>query len=247
VDSTALLAVLFFLVALLYASVGQAGASGYLAAMAVVGLAPDVMKPTALLLNVLVASFATVRFHRAGPFSWPTFWPFAAASIPASFVGGALQLPEHLFGPLVGAVLLLAAALLVWRPAGPRSATASAERPVPIVPGLGSGAAIGLLSGLTATGGAIFLSPLLLFTGWGQPRRTAGVAAAFIWVNSVAGLAGNVASMRNVPSQVPLWAAAAGAGGLVGAYLGSRVLPDTVLRRLLGAVLVIAGLKLMLA
>jgi uncharacterized membrane protein YfcA len=245
-DAVTALALLFFATAVLYASVGQAGGSGYLAAMAFFGLASDVTKPTALMLNVLVATIAAVGFYRAGHFSWPTLWPFAVGSAPFAVLGGALQLPEHLFGPLVGSILLVGALFLALRPGGRGRRRESGERPVPVLPGLGLGAFIGLLSGLTATGGAIFLSPLLLFTGWGEPRRTAGVAAVFIWVNSLAGLAGNYASVQTLPVGIVPWAFAAGAGGVVGSQLGSRILPETVLRRVLAAILVIAGVKLVL-
>jgi len=177
VDSTLILAILFFITALLYASVGQAGASGYLAAMALLGIGPEVMRPTALVLNVLVATIGTVLWVRAGQFTWSTFWPFTAGSLPHAFLGGAIRLPATVFEPLVGAILLIGAVLLV-RPF--RGDIAHARTQVPIIPALLSGGVIGLLSGLTATGGAVFLVPLLVLTGWGDVRHAAGVSAAFI-------------------------------------------------------------------
>jgi uncharacterized membrane protein YfcA len=113
-----LLAAVFFGVAVLYASVGNAGASGYLAVMALVGMAPDVMKPTALLLNIIVSAIATVRFHRAGYFSWKIFWPFTLGSVPFAAVGGALSVPGALYSALVGLLLLVAAYRLLFH-AGP--------------------------------------------------------------------------------------------------------------------------------
>jgi uncharacterized membrane protein YfcA len=235
------LTILILAAALLYSSVGQAGASGYLAAMALLGIAPDVMKPTALVLNILVATIATIKFYRAGCFSWSIFFPFAIASIPFSFIGGSITLPGYLYKPLVGLVLLYAA----YRLFRINSTQATSEiKSVPLWLALVSGAGIGLLSGLTGTGGGIFLSPLLLLMGWAEARQTAGVSAAFILVNSLAGLSGNLASTAYLPSAIPIWAVAAIIGGYVGAEYGSKQIGNITLRRLLAVVLVIAGLKM---
>ena len=241
-----MLTVLIFAAAILYSSVGHAGASGYLAAMALVGVAPDIMKPTALALNVLVATIATVRFYRAGYFYWGAFWPFVIGSVPLAFVGGAIALPGYLYKPAVGLILLYAAYRLV------RSTVRGPDQPadkgidIPTVPAIASGGVIGLLSGLTGTGGGIFLSPLMLFTGWAGTRPTSGASAAFILANSVAGLAGNVASVQNLPNAIPVWAVAAATGALIGTQLGTRKFNNKGIRRALAAVLVIAGLKLIL-
>jgi uncharacterized membrane protein YfcA len=159
-----LLGGLILLAALLYASVGHGGASGYLAAMALVGVVPEVMKPTALALNVVVALVATIKFHRAGAFSWPVFWPFALGAIPMAYLGGSLTLPGAIYKPLVGVVLIFAA----WRSLR-TAAQASYELAAlpPMALRLGIGAALGLLSGLTGVGGGIFLSPLLMIFRWG--------------------------------------------------------------------------------
>lgn len=238
-----IIAAAILLMAALYSSVGHAGASGYLAVMALAGLAPAVMKPTALMLNILVATLATVRFYRAGYFSWRVLLPFALSSVPFAFVGGALTLPGSVYQKVVGLALLFAAYML-WRRA---AAQAVAEaRPVPLPAAVALGAVIGLLSGITGVGGGIFLSPILLLAGWAETRQASGVAAAFILVNSLAGLAGHLASVRAVPESIYLWGAAAVVGGLVGTELGRRRLATVTLRRVLSAVLVIAGLKMML-
>jgi uncharacterized membrane protein YfcA len=240
-------ALLIFVAALLYSSVGHAGASGYLAAMAICGVAAPVMKPTALTLNVLVATIATVQFSRAGCFSWGLFWPFALASVPLAFVGGAVTLPGNIYKPAVGLILLFAASRLLWTSRAAQVETQPPRsEPVPLPPALASGAGIGLLSGLTGTGGGIFLTPLLLFMGWAETRESAGVSAAFILVNSLAGLAGHLSGLSKLPGSVPVWAAAAVVGGLIGSSVGSRHLGNASLRRLLAVVLVIAGLKLVL-
>jgi uncharacterized membrane protein YfcA len=238
-----LLAVAIFLMAALYSSVGHAGASGYLAAMALFAVAPAVMKPTALTLNILVATVATVRFYRAGFFSWRVLLPFAATSIPFAFLGGSLSLPGNVYQKVVGVVLLFSAyRLFVYA----RKEADREAKPVPLALALILGAGIGLLSGITGVGGGIFLSPLILIAGWAETRQTSGVAAAFILVNSIAGLAGHIASVRNVPNEIYLWGVAAVAGGLIGTELGRRRLATMTLRRVLSVVLVIAGLKLML-
>jgi uncharacterized membrane protein YfcA len=233
-----LLTVAFFLAAILYSSVGHAGASGYLAAMAFVGVPTPTMRPTALVLNLLVASIATIRFTRAGLFSWRLFWPFACSSIPFAFIGGGITLPGHWYRTLVGLVLWMAA-IRLWL-----NLRLHPKHDPPIMIAILCGAGIGLLAGLTGTGGGIFLSPLLLFMGWAETRETGGVAAAFILVNSLAGLAGNPTSLSHVPAQLPMWAGAVVIGGLVGSELGSRRIGTPTFRRVLGVVLLVAGAKL---
>lgn len=237
-----LLAMMFFVAALLYSSVGHAGASGYLAAMSLMGFAPSVMKPTALILNILVASIATLRFARAGSFSWSVCWPFALASVPMAWLGGRLTLPDAAFKPLVGLVLLWAA----WRMVTPfqtRAADAPVRRPSLWV-SLPIGGGLGLLSGLTGTGGGIFLSPLLILCGWAELRTAAGVSAAFILLNSIAGLLGNLPSVESLPRALPVWLMCVTGGALLGTSLGTRRFSAHGLRVALALVLVIAAMKL---
>ncbi|MCL5995288.1 MAG: sulfite exporter TauE/SafE family protein [Chloroflexi bacterium] len=237
------LASMIFGAALLYSSVGHAGASGYLAAMALFGLAPDVMKPTALALNILVATIASVKYYRAGYFSWPIFWPFALTSVPFAFIGGGITLPSTAYKLLMGLVLLYAAYRLFQ---STRTGAQVAQRPLSVPMALVTGAGIGLLSGLTGVGGGIFLSPLLLFTGWAETRQASGIAAVFILVNSMAGLLGNLASVTALPGAILFWAPFAALGGWLGAEYGTRRLRRTVIRQLLSLVLAIAGVKMML-
>lgn len=238
-----ILAAAIFVVAVLYSSVGHAGASGYLAVMALMNVAPATMRPTALVLNLLVGTVATIRFARARHFSLPTLWPFAVTSIPMAYIGGAVELPVRGFRGLVGMVLVVAAVQL-FRDRVAAQRPEDAGYGPPLVLGLACGAGIGLLAGLTGTGGGIFLSPLLLLTGWAGTRQTGGVTAAFVVVNSAAGLAGNLASVQALPQEVVLWAPAAFIGGLVGSELGARRVTTRTFRRLLGVVLAVAGLKL---
>lgn len=237
-----IIAALIFVVALMYSTVGHAGASGYLAAMALFGIAPAVMKPTALVLNILVAVIGTIRFYRAGFFSWRLFWPFAITSIPASFIGGRLSLPVPIYKSIVGAVLLYSAVRLLFSAS---HADEKETRPVPIAIALFIGAVIGLLSGLTGVGGGIFLSPIILLLHWAKAKETSGVAVAFILVNSIAGLLGHPSSVALVPGAIAFWAPAAIVGGWIGTELGTRVLPVAGVRRWLSVVLALAGAKLL--
>lgn len=231
----------FFLTATLFSAVGNAGASGYLAAMAMVDIDPVAMKPTALAVNILVASVATVRYARAGQLSWRTFAPFAVGSVPFAAMGGRIELAGHIFNALVAVVLVVSAGLLVFRPA--LADTDGMHRPrLPVA--LALGALIGLLAGLTGTGGGVFLGPLLIFNRWDGPRGASGVSAAFILVNSVAALAANPVTLVEVSSSLPWLAGAALAGALLGTELGTRRMPETGLRLALAAVLVVAAVKL---
>jgi len=236
-----LLTTAILLLAALYASVGHGGGSGYLAAMALLGFAPDVMKPTALSLNVLVAGIGTVKFCRAGCFRWSLFWPFAAASIPAASIGGGISLPGSAYRILVGLILLYSAGRLFY--SAKNTGHARPEAP-PLGVALVAGTGIGLLSGLIGVGGGIFLSPLLLIMNWSETKAASGVAAAFVLANSISALMGHVTSVALLPSSIPLWLMAAGIGGWMGAEYGSRRFRAATVRQLLAAVIMIAGLKM---
>lgn len=243
-SAIAIIAVLFLLAAMLYSSVGHAGASAYLGVMALFSLSPAVMKPTALALNILVALVATAKFYRAGRFSFELFWPFAATSIPAAFIGGALNLPTKWYDAIVGLMLLYAA---VWMFRSAKTAAKTLIHPPPLAAALVAGLVIGFLSGLTGVGGGIFLSPLLLMRGWAETRATSAVAAAFILVNSMAGLLGHLSSISSLPPAIPYWAVAVIIGGWIGAEYGSKRLATPALRQLLSVVLIVAGIKLILS
>ncbi|MGH8733792.1 MAG: sulfite exporter TauE/SafE family protein [Burkholderiales bacterium] len=226
-----------------YASVGHGGASAYIAAMALAGIAPAEMRPIALLLNIVVSSLGTWKFYRAGHFRWRLFWPFAVVSIPMAYLGGAITLPGQAYKILVGVVLLYAAVQL-WR-SGKSGEEMRAVREPPLGWAMVIGAAMGLLAGLTGVGGGIFLSPLLLMLGWAGTKQTSAVAAPFILVNSIAGLlAGFVAKSAALPSYVWILAAAVLVGGWLGAEYGSRRFANPVIRRVLAIVLALAGGKM---
>lgn len=234
----------FFAGALLYASVGHGGASAYLAIMALAGLAPAEMRPIALMLNVVVATIGTYKYVRAGCFDARLLAWFAVFSLPLAYVGGSLSLPDAWFKPVVGVVLLFAA----WRMLSPAMVVNDTQaRRAPFAGIAISGSAMGFLSGLTGVGGGIFLSPLVLLLGWASTRVTSGVAAAFILLNSLAGLAGFF-THGSLPQSaaLPWWALAVAAGGWVGAEIGSRRIAPSWIRKLLALVLAIAGSKLAL-
>ena len=227
-----------------YAAVGHGGASAYLAALALAGIAPAEMRPVALALNVLVSSLATWKFCRAGHFRWRLFWPFAVAAIPLAYAGGAITLPGQAYRILVGTVLVYAAWQL-WRSARAGDEMREAREP-PLAAAMAIGGAMGLLAGLTGVGGGIFLSPLLLMLGWAGTKQTSAVAAPFILVNSVAGLAALfVTQGPSLPSYVWALAPAVLIGGWLGAEYGSRRFANPVLRRVLAVVLALAGAKML--
>jgi uncharacterized protein len=243
-DATTLiaLAVLMAVAAALYTSVGHGGASAYLALMALFGVSALVMRPTALALNLVAAGIATFGYVRAGNWNPKLLLTFAATAIPFAFLGGRIHLPPDVYRPLVGATLLVAAVRLAWHP------VRLVDRPVKapsLLVSLPCGAVIGLLAGLTGTGGGIFLSPLIILFGWEDARKTSGVAAAFILANSAAGLAGNLSSIDHLPREMPILIGAVAAGALFGLVMGVQRLPRDWLLRLLALVLLIAGAKLL--
>jgi uncharacterized membrane protein YfcA len=241
----ALLAAGMLVAAFGYASVGHGGASAYIAVMALASIAPQEMRPTALLLNVLVSSIATWKFRSAGHFRWRLFWPFAAISIPMAYVGGAISLPGHAYKVVIGIVLLYAAVQL-WR-SGRRAEEMREVRSPALAAALAIGAVLGLLSGLTGVGGGIFLSPLLLMLGWAGTKETSAVSAPFILVNSIAGLAAHFASKGfGLPSYVPILAVAVLVGGWLGAEYGARRFANPLVRRVLALVLALAGAKMVM-
>ena len=227
--------------AVVYSSVGHGGASAYLAVMALFGVPAAVMKPAALVMNLGVAGLGTLRFAAAALVPWRLLVPICAGSIPAAYVGGLVTLPTQSHRLLIGAVLLFAAVRLAIRQ------REHALRPRPAALSLAAiGVFFGFLAGVTGVGGGIFLSPLLILARWEEPRRTAGASAVFILVNSAAGLAGHLAGGGSVPSVALPLTAVAIVGGLVGSWLGARRLVPIAIRRVLAAVLVVAGAKLLL-
>ena len=212
--------------------------------MALLGVVPETMRPTALALNILVASIVTMRFALAGHVRWSAVVPFVIASVPAAFIGGTLVLPGDLYKPLVGVVLIVAAVQLFRATVQRTTAPDVTGARVPLLAALPAGAGIGRLAGLTGTGGCIFLTPLIVLAGWAAPRTAAGISAAFILGNSVAGLAGNVAAVGALPAELPIYLVVVAIGGAIGSELGARRLSTLDLRRLLAVVLVVAGLKL---
>lgn len=242
------LAALFFFVAALYSSVGHAGASGYLAAMALLGFAPEQMRPTSLALNILVGGIGLFRFNKAGLVPWRKLLPFVLASIPFAYISAQWHVPKQTYSLILAGVLLIAAAG-AWRSGMliEQAGDSLESKPVPFIAALLIGAAIGCLSGVTGTGGAIFLTPLLLYFSWTHTRQASGLSVAFVWLNSLAGLTGLLRSQQNLPDALPIWLAAVALGALLGTQLGIHHWPTHRLRKSLAVVLVIAAGKLLFA
>lgn len=229
---------LLAIMAFLYASVGHGGASGYLAVMALFAIAPPVMKQTALLLNLGVSLMSFIAFYRQGFFKWTLFWPFALGSIPAAFLGARIPLADSTYKQILGACLFLAVIRMVI------TLKEASQRKLNLGMGILAGAAIGLLSGMIGIGGGIILSPLLLLFRWASLKEAAAVSALFIFVNSVAGLAGLKTWIPLDESQMIYWLAASLVGGFLGARWGATIASNTKVKWILALVLVIASLKL---
>lgn len=232
---------LLFIVAFLYAAVGHGGASGYLALMALYGVAPEVMKPTALLLNVFVSITSFIQFYRGGYFKWKIFWPLAIGSVPMAFVGGLIPIETELYKKILGVLLLIPVArfLLVTKESEKELATPS------IAISLMIGVFIGLLSGLIGIGGGIILSPLLLLLRWTDMKQTAAISALFIFVNSISGLLGQLTKGIHFNTDMYLFVVIAFAGGIFGAYFGALKFNHKVLKYILAIVLLVAAYKLL--
>ncbi len=229
---------LLAIMAFLYASVGHGGASGYLAVMALFAIAPPLMKQTALLLNLGVSLMSFIAFYRQGYFKWSLFWPFALGSIPAAYLGARIPLTDSTYKQMLGACLFLAVIRMVV------SLKESSARSLPVFSGILAGALIGLLSGMIGIGGGIILSPLLLLFRWASLKEAAAVSALFIFVNSVAGLAGLKTWIPLDQSQMIYWLVASLMGGFLGARWGAGMASNTKVKWILALVLVIASLKL---
>jgi uncharacterized protein len=237
--------VLILFVAFFYAAVGHGGASGYLAVMAVYGVPSAEMRFSALVLNLAVSALSFFQYFRAGHFRWSLFWPFALASVPAAYLGGAMQLNDPQYKQLLGAALILSVLRLLGFPKIHASASPGQQRAIPMGWALGIGGGIGFISGLIGIGGGIILSPVLLLLGWADMKKTAAVSALFIFVNSLSGLAAQLQKGAAPDFSWPLLLAAL-AGGWLGAWLGAQRISSGALRYFLAFVLSIAAVKLLL-
>ncbi len=232
---------LLFIVAFLYSSVGHGGASGYLALMAIFSVSPLIMKPTALLLNLFVSSVSFIQFYRGGHFRWKIFWPFALASIPLSFVGGTMAIESFIYKKVLGILLLIPVIrFFFFKNADPKD-----QKEPNIALSLLIGGIIGLLSGMIGIGGGIILSPVLLLLKWTDQKQAAAISAAFIFVNSVAGLGGQLVKGFTFNNDMIAYVIVAFAGGLCGAYFGALKFPQNVLKNVLACVLALACYKLL--
>ena len=228
--------------AVLYTSVGHAGASIYIAILTLFGLSASVIKPTALVMNIFVASLTSWRFIKNGFFDFKVLLPIAIGAIPMAFIGGYINAPSHVYKIIVGLILIVSAGSLLTKKG--QQVGIKVKLPNFWLAVL-TGSLIGFLAGLTGTGGGIFLSPLILFLSWSDTKKTSGIAATFILLNSIFGLAGNYASIQNIPPQLPMYVIATILGAAVGTTLGIRFYTVNGIKRALSVVLLIAGLKLL--
>lgn len=240
-DWTFLFYALLFVVAFLYASVGHGGASGYLALMALFSVAPAVMKPTALLLNLFVSLTSFIQFYRGGHFRWKVFWPFAIASIPMAYLGGLVVVDGNIYKKILGVLLIIPIIRFFFF--GNARVEEKEENSLPL--SLLIGGSIGFLSGLIGIGGGILLSPILLLLKWTDQKQTAAISALFIFVNSLSGLAGQLTKGIQFTSDMFAYVVIAFIGGLCGAYFGALKFRQSILKNVLATVLLLAVYKLL--
>ena len=229
----------FFIVAFLYASVGHGGASGYLAVMALFGFSATVMKPTALILNLMVSLIAFISFYRAKHFKQAMLWPLVLASIPCAFIGSVMPISEIVYKKILAVVLLISVLRLLW------NSSEQTIQPAPKWYWLSLiGAVIGLLSGMIGMGGGILLSPILLLMGWCNQKQTAAISAVFIFLNSASGMLGQLKTGFVWDAQ--LWAIIGFVlvGGSLGAYFGAAKFKSANMKYILAVVLFLAAGKL---
>jgi hypothetical protein len=229
------------LIAAAYAAVGQAGATGYIAALGLTGFAPDVIRPAALALNTLVAAIGTVRFARAGHVTWRGTYPFIILGLPCSVLGGATHLPASIYRPVIGFLLILAAWQMVKSARSATKIDELAPAHPPLLSSIIAGAVIGFVAGVTGIGGGIFIAPLVLTFHWLNTRHAAGLSALFNLFNSAAALAGLWSTSLMLPPELPSWLAAVAVGGILGSWLSVTHLPPTALRYILAALLLVGG------
>ena len=240
---TLLIAACLLLGAILYTSVGHAGASAYIAVMTLFDLPPVVIKPTALTLNIFVSSYTSLRYIKSNFFNKSLFIFLSLGSIPAAFIGGRINLPSHVYKPIIGVLLLLSGVRFLIQAMQSDKAHQELNKPLAVF----IGACVGLLSGITGTGGGIFLSPLIIWLGWVSVKQASGTVAAFIFVNSIAGLLGNFQSTSSLPTELPLFLIAVLLGAFIGTRFGISRFSSVGVKRALGFVLLIAGAKFLLA
>ncbi len=232
---------LLFIVAFLYSAVGHGGASGYLALMVLFGITPEVMKPTALMLNLFVSLTSFIQFYRGKHFLWKIFLPFAIASVPLSFIGGAIVVDANVYKKILGLLLLIPIIRFLFF----ANFDVRETRKSNIFLSLLIGGAIGFLSGLIGIGGGIILSPILLLMKWTNQKQTAAISALFIFVNSLSGLAGQLTKGIHFTTNMYAYVIVAFAGGLCGAYFGALKFKQSWLKNILAVVLMFASYKLL--
>jgi len=232
---------LLFIVAFLYASVGHGGASGYLALMALFSITPQVMKPTALMLNLFVSLTSFIQYYRGRHFKWKIFLPLAIASIPLSFIGGLLVLDGIIYKKILGLLLIIPIVRFLFF----KNPKIDETKKTSLILSLLIGGSIGLLSGMIGIGGGIILSPILLLLKWTDQKQTAAISALFIFVNSLAGLAGQLTKGIHFSTDMFWYVIIAFAGGLFGAYFGALRFKQTILKNILATVLLLAAYKLL--
>jgi len=247
--SILILTLCFFVIALVYASVGFGGGSSYLAVLALPVLAVDyqLIRPTALLCNIVVVTGGTYIFYKEGKFEIKKVWPFIAASIPMAYLGGYYPIKEHTFFIILGVTLICASFLLWFQKNIQEMKKENYQRSGNLALNLGIGSSVGFLSGLVSIGGGIFLSPILHLLNWDDAKKISALASLFILVNSISGLAGQIQKGVTIDwiFILPLLVAVL-AGGQIGSRLGARTFNPVYIKRITAALILVAGINILI-
>ncbi len=237
------LAALFFIIAIIYSSVGFGGGSSYLAILSLYGIAFPEMRMTALICNIIVVTGGTIAFMRHKQILWPKILPLILVSVPFAFLGAIVKIHENIYFIILG-ITLIAASIVLWiKPAKIKS---HGQKSNYTKQGL-LGGSIGFLSGMVGIGGGIFLSPILNLSGWGTAKQIAAAASVFILVNSLAGVAGQLSAATKINfDMVLILGIAVFAGGQIGSNVGVSKFNLTTVRRVTAAVVMVAGIEVLL-
>ncbi|WP_407185222.1 sulfite exporter TauE/SafE family protein [Bradyrhizobium centrosematis] len=231
---------LIAIISLLYTSVGQAGGTAFLSLMAFSGMSSTEMRPTALGLNIIVATYSTWLFNRNKIVEWSILRPLLFSSLPASLAGGLIVLGEPTYKTLTGLVLLLASAGIIMQ----RRGGADRACEPPLWASVSIGAILGLVSGLTGVGGGVFLAPTLVALNWASAKQAVALSPPFILANSAVGFVGSLFTGQIPSPALILYAISALSGAVAGTIIGLKWLNPTCTRFVLVALLVFAGIQL---
>ncbi len=240
-----ILVLAFFIIALIYSSVGFGGGSSYLAILALMAIDFYMIRSTALLCNIVVVSVGTSIFYKEGKLDFKKSWPLVISSVPMAYVGGLWPIRQEVFFILLGVTLVSVATLLWLQPE--KNVGLSNSKYDTISFKIFTGGALGLLSGLVGIGGGIFLSPILHFIRWDEAKKISAVASFFILVNSISGLTGQLQQHAALDWHF-IWPLllVVFIGGQIGSQIGAQKFNPVYVKRITAVLILVAGTKILI-